>query len=460
MKKFLLVAVATLCTVGGAFAQKKLSLKDITPELSVYPCQDRYEALVVIRCSEDFELEFKSNVDKDVNVTREQEGTEKIYNIVFKTRAEGTSFRGRILSIIAPSFDKLYLPLELKQKEKKEYIVSDPYSSLRSIYYTSVEKGNELFSLGMYDQALDQYRIAQRCPEYQEIPNNIDGYLSLCDSMKYWTQLVDTADVKGDYYIAREYLLKMMQKNTNCASLRERYYNTQQAYVTRCNADMANGELYMADGYYDKAKAVYENAVRMRNPRVGEAEAKLHEIEKLTYKKTNKTRTFFYQFTDNTPISFTTAGCKPNATGGYFSMNFNKQCADLLTNMNELFPDDTPQLDYQAGISAGWTIPLFRSYVFAYFTPLSYVGGGFSKVKSEVEEGDEKASSDPMFKLGLLDQDVRWYHAVAPEAGIIIKYWRVAVNYKFQYRYWIGQETAVANRLGTTTHSFGVGIAW
>ena len=120
MKKLLFVLVALIATTG-AFAQKKLNVKDITPELSIYPCQDRYEALVVLRCSEEFELEFKSNVDKELNVIREQEGSEKIYSIVFKTRGEGTSYRGRILTIIAPSFDKVYLPLELKQKEKKEY---------------------------------------------------------------------------------------------------------------------------------------------------------------------------------------------------------------------------------------------------------------------------------------------------------------------------------------------------
>lgn len=454
MKKVLLTAVALL-VVMGVCAQKSLTVRDITPELSIYPCQNRYEALVVIRCSEDFELEFKSNVDKEVNVTREQEGTEKIYSIVFKTRAEGTSFRGRTLSIIAPGFDKLYLPLELKQKDKKEFLVSDPYSPLRSIYYKSIEKGNELFSLGMYDQALDQYRMAQRCPEYQEFPNNVDNYLHLCDSMKSWTEVVDTADSRGDYHTARDYLLKMMQKNTNCNTLRERYYNINQAYVTRCNADMASGELYMSDGYYDKAKEVYENAVRMRNPRIVEVEAKLHEIEKLTFKKNNKSRTFFYQYLENTPIAFTTAGCKPGKIGGYFSMSFNKQCIDLLSNTNELFADDNPKLDYEAGMSAGWTLPVFRSYVFAYFTPLSYVGGGFSMAKDTNTQN--RPSSGNKF-LG--NQDVRWFHAIAPEAGIILKYWRVAINYKFQYRYWVGQQEEVANSLGTSRHSVGIGFAW
>ena len=62
--------------------------------------------------------------------------------------------------------------------------------------------------------------------------------------------------------------------------------------------------------------------------------------------------------------------------------------------------------------------------------------------------------------IGFMQQDVRWYHAVAPEAGIILKYWRISLNYKIQYRYWLGYDPAVSDALGTTTHSIGVGIAW
>ncbi len=457
MKKVLLVVAAVFATCG-LYAQqqtkesqfKKLEIEDMTPELSVYPCQDRYEALVVIRCSEDFELEFKSNVDKVLNVTREQEGTEKIYSIVFLTRAEGTSFRGRRLAIIAPEFDKLYLSLDLKQKERKEYRVYDPYSALRSPYYTRNDKGNELFNLGMYEQALDQYRMAQKCPEYQKAGKeklSIDKHISLCDSLMNWSQIVDSADVNEDYYTAREYLAKMVLKNPTNSALREKYINMQQAYAIRCNADMTNGELYMADGYYDKAKAVYENAVRMRNPRIVEAEAKLHEIEKLTFKKTNKTRVLLYQFEDETPINIFKAGCKPGETGGYFSIGCNRQCFDLLSNVNQKY--DTPTLDYVARVSFGWTVPIFKSYAFAYFTPLSYVGGGYSVKGPETDA-----------PLSFLNQDICWYHAVAPEAGIILKYWRIVVNYKYQYRYWIGQPQEIANKFGTSCHSFGVGFAW
>lgn len=442
--------------------RKRLEIKDVTPELSVYPCQDRYEALVVIRCSEDFELEFKSNVDKELNITREQEGTEKIYSIVLKTREVGTSFRGRMLSIMAPNFDKLYLPLELKQKEKKEYLVSDPYSSLRSPFYISMDKANALFASGMYDQAIDQYHIAQQCPEYKKYESNVNEHLILCDSMIYWTAVVDTADAQGDFYRAKEYLLKMMSNNPDCQIIKERYQSTVQEYNIRCNADMIVGAQYMTDGYYEKAKEVYENAVRMRNPQTAVAELNLHEIEKLTFNKKNKTRTFFYQHTDNRPIGFTSARCTPSSTKGYFSMGLNKKCFDLLNNTNQQFEDETPRLDYEASVSFGWTVPLFRSYLFAYFTPFGYTGGGFSKLKTpEIDNPQENNGLiETTSGKNFWEQDIRWYHAVTPEAGIVLKVWHIAVNYKYQYRYWIGQDDATSKLLGTTCQSIGIGFAW
>lgn len=448
MRRKTLSFLLVLFAVCGAFAQQKLNVRDVTPELSVYPCQDRYEALVVIRCSENFELEFKSNVDKSLDVVRQQEGSEKIYNIVFKTREEGTSFKGRMLSVIAPGFDKYYLPLNLKQKEKKEFLVTDPYSSLRSIYYLSLDKASEFFTLGMYTHAKDQYRIAQRCPEYSEQENSVNEYIALCDSMVYWTEVVDSAVARDDYYRARDYMALMSRKNPGCTTLRERYFDVQQSYVARCNADMTNGEQYMLDGYYEKAREVYQNAIDMRNPRMGEAESKLHEIEKLTFKKTHRTRTVFYQFVENCPIGIFAAGCIPSSSAGYFSMNFNRQCFDLLTNVNEQYY--APKMDYEVGVSAGWTIPVFKSYVFAFFTPLGYAGGGYSKVSND-DGGSDK---------GFMSQDIHWYHAVTPEAGVIVKYWRLAFNYKYQYRYWIGDCDGIKPLLGHARHSFGVGFAW
>lgn len=452
--RFIYSAIVSLISISCFSQQQQLTVSDITPERSVYPCQDRQEALVVIHCPEDFELEFRSNVDRELDVVRMQDGSEKVYNIVFKTKEEGTSFNGRVLYIMAPSFKKVFLPLELEAKMKKEYLISDPYSALRGPFYISLEKGNELFESGMYNQAKDQYYKAQRCPEYLDVDNAIDEYIELCDSMIVWTAIVDSAEAQGDYYCAKDYLSMMVTKNTRCMVLRERYHSIISYYNARCSADMTVGEKYMDDRCYDKAKEVYQNAIAMRNPQMGNAELRLHEIEMVLQKKTYRTRAFFYQYTTDCPIGFMFAGCPPvgSGTGGYFSLSFNKQCIDLVTNANTQF--ETPTLDYEVGVSLGMTMPIFKSYIHAFFSPISYTGGGYSKVQINEED------ASPMDVERMRDQDIHWYNAVSPEVGLIVKYWHVALSYKFQYQYWIGKCDGLKDMLGVTRHSIGIGFAW
>ena len=449
MKKLFVFGVAIILSAVNCFSQQnKLTVRDITQELSVYPCQDRHEALVVIHCPEDFELSFKSNVDRELNVKCIKENGETVYNIILKTKEEGTSFKGRVLSIIAPSFARYYLPLDLKQKEKKEYIVSDPYSSLRGIFYVSQEKGNDFFVSGMYCQAKDQYYRAKRCPEYSEVENSIDGYVRLCDSMIVWTAIVDTAEAHKDYYRAKTYMEMMMNNNPECIALRERYYNIKAYYNARCNADMANGEHYMANRDFEKAKAAFQNAVAMRNPRMGEAELKLYEIEKKLERKTYQSRTLLYQYTMNRPIGVMFAECPPvgKGAGSYFSINLNKQCFDLLTQTNSLY--ESPELDYEVGVSAGWIVPIIESNMHVLLTPFSYTGGGYSSLPEKDNKGN------------VVTGGLHWYHAVSPEIGVIARFWKIALSYKFQYRYWIGRCDDLKDILGITRHAIGIGFLW
>ena len=179
---------------------KTLIVNNITPELSVYPCGDRHEAQVIIRCQEPFDLVLASNYDANLDLTVTTEGPEKVYSIVFKTKEEGTSFKGRQLSIVAEGFRKHYIPLNLSDKEKLEFMVSDPYSKLRSLFYTATEAGISMMVEGMYDAAIDQFNIAKQCPEYPETPNHLDEYIDKCDSLKAWTERAAAYSDAEDYY--------------------------------------------------------------------------------------------------------------------------------------------------------------------------------------------------------------------------------------------------------------------
>ena len=104
-----ILAVSMNLTAQNESKLKNLTITNITPELSVYPCGDRHEAQVILRCQEPFDLVFSSNVDANLDLTVTTEGPEKVYSIVFKTKEEGTSFKGRQLSIVAEEIGRAHV---------------------------------------------------------------------------------------------------------------------------------------------------------------------------------------------------------------------------------------------------------------------------------------------------------------------------------------------------------------
>ena len=90
----------------------------------------------------------------------------------------------------------------LDDKEKLEFLVSDPYSKLRSLYYTATEEGVNYMTEGMYDAAIDQFRIAKQCPEFEENENHLDEYIVKCDSLIKWTKEGAAYTENKDYYNA------------------------------------------------------------------------------------------------------------------------------------------------------------------------------------------------------------------------------------------------------------------
>lgn len=453
MKKLLFaLALSATLTVSAQNQLKTLSVQDITPALSVYPCGDRPEALVVIRCSESFDLDFSSNIDNELNLTKMTDGSEKVYNIVFQTRAQGTSFKGRQLIISANGFRKFYLPLELKDKEKLEYLVSDPYSKLRSLFYTATEEGHSLFSAGDYLAAKDQFVIARQCPEYETVENSLDYYVAQCDSMVKWSSIVDQAEYEGNSPVVRDYLLKMMNANPLCDILNVRYNN----YITEFNResayDMTVGQRYMDDGEYDLARERFEHAIAIKSPSATTAALNLETISQMNYKVDNKTRYLFYQKTGDCSIGLTSGSFNPDKLGGYFSFGFNSECLDAFSDKLEALtaPEST---QIEAVVSAGFTIRLYYPkndnpkneyipHVWLLATPFGYACGGYNKLE---DDGDTS---------------IKLYHALSPEVGLAIRVWRIAFNYKLQYRYVFGDDELGSDILGGTRNSFGIGFCW
>ena len=468
----ILLAMAAFAVSTNTFAQresqlKNLTITNITPELSVYPCGDRHEAQVILRCQEPFDLVLASNYDANLDLSVTQEGPEKVYSIVFKTKEEGTSFKGRQLSIVAEGFKKHYIPLNLNDKEKLEFLVSDPYSKLRSLFYTATDEGLSLMSDGYYDAAIDKFRIAMQCPEYPDTPNHLEEYIKQCETFKEWTTQAAEYAAKEDYYNARTIYLNILRDNPNCQIARELYSDANDNFNRVSTHDMQVAQAYYESKRYEEARALYEHAIAQNNPQAAQAGINLADIKLRSYKKDNHTRSLSYIYEKNAPIGLMTASLKPDKSGGYFSFGFDKGCIDILSNNIDPVTDFNPETKtavtpaqpmYQASVNAGWTIRLYTQgeeeyipKVWALLSPFGYATGGYY---SKIDISGENAT-EPEY-----EKSYHLMHALAPEAGVAIRIWRVVLSYRFQYRYMLNHEEPVSDDLGKARNMLGIGICW
>ena len=454
-----LTAMISFSVVNAQEQFKNLIITNITPELSVYPCGDRHEAQVIIRCQEPFDLVLSSNTDTKLDLTITTEGPEKVYSIVFKTKEEGTSFKGRQLTVVAEGFKKHYIPLNLSDKEKLEFMVTDPYSKLRSLFYTATEAGVSLMSEGMYDAAIDQFNIAKQCPEFPETPNHLDEYIEKCDSLKIWTAKAAAYSANEDYFNARLIYMKMMTENPSCNLIRNLYSDANENYNRVSKHDIDVAQAYFESKRYEEARELYEHAIAQNNPQSALAGTNLALIQLKRYKQDNHTRSVSYIYNNDCNIGVMFAGLRPDKSGGYFSFGFEKGCIDLLSrNLDPITTDFKPSEPmYQAMISAGWTMRLYTQSdevyipkVWMLLSPFSYSIGGFYSKIEVIDENQNKS----------YDEDYHLMHVLAPEVGIAVRMWRVILSYRFQYRYVINKQTPTSDNLGNAKNLFGIGFCW
>ena len=462
-----LIAVSMALGAGAQNQLKDLRVTNITPEFPRYPSGDRHEALVILHCQEPFDLVLSSNYDANLDLSVTTEGPEKLYSIVFKTKEEGTSFKGRQLSIVADGFKKHYIPLNLNDKEKLEFLISDPYSPLRSLYYTASEEGVNYMTEGLYDAAIDQFRIAKQCPEFEENENHLDEYIAKCDSLKRWTVQAQELMDKEDYFNARMLYMKMMTENPSCNIIRELYFNANENYSRVSKHDMEVAQAYFDKKRYDEARELYEHAIEQHNPQSALAGTNLAYINLKRYKQDNHTRTLSYIYDKDCNIGLMFAGLKPDKTGAYLSLGINKGMFDLASanlesapytlnadNTSTIIVPDKPA--YQAMMSIGWALRLYASNENVFvpkfwllMTPFSYAGGGYySKTPNPTYNPNSSSADDQKEFI----EGYHWMNAFAPEIGLAVREWRVILSYRYQYRYVINREKPASDNLGSPKH--------
>lgn len=447
MKKLVIFSALAFSALAIS-AQKKLMYEDVTPDNSVYVCEDRSEAMVEIRSVESFNLTFDSNADQFIQQNEEQKGTETIYQLVFPIR-QGM-YKNRELTIFAPGFDRLSIFLgDLQLKQKKVLKVYDPNSAMRSPFYTNMDKGREAFDMADYAEAQSYFLRAKQCAEYETNSYETDRGLEKSSNMVRLSREVESLLKKKDYRAAMDSLQVMSTINPKDEEVRNKYSDVLKYHAQLC-AKYNNAGLEEYDhGNMEEAKYNFTKLLEaqpLENTQITNAEYYLDKIKRKELDQFNHVNTLFYQRFEDRPIGFTFAACDPTTTSVYLSSTFNRQCIDKVAGTYEQKYDE-PTIDYRVGASIGWTIPIYvfrlknekpLAGLWAYTTIFSYLGGGYTQ----------------------MDNSTQWYNALAPEAGAILRLWRFAVNYKAQYVIPL-KINGIDNPMEKgVQHSLGIGFTW
>lgn len=511
--RFLTLTVLGAMMTMGALAQEKLlSVQETTDGIGVYPCGDRHEALVQFVTSEPFALEFESTHDAELNIAVDSIAGKKTYSIVFVTQSPGMDYSGRRVTIMAPGFEHYRLPLPLRDKQKFEYTVSDPYSALRSPFFVYLEKAQNAFQDGNYQTAKDNYELCRYCPEYQNDTSLILEHIVICDSMMTWNDEALQNHHFSKFKAEAESYQKMLRYNPN-PQLYSNLYAAQNQFNDDCAALARMGESHLNRGELEKAESMYRQIAENGCTEFSEvASQALSQIHRARQRRDDHARTVMLMYQSNMYGISWGNYYTSRSHGWYGTVMFNFEDFNLLAqrshvegklsmpstwdkNTNLTIDDITDQatfqydkmkkdegknkgnyypkngkFDYEASLSVGcsWHIwePIFVTF------GLGYHGGGFStfdegnflsalnKVK---KDKDFDLQNDNTWDSGFRYDysKVNWFHAAAPELGIVLKYWRAAIKVSYQYSYWINTGD-YEDFLKDNAHavSFGVGFCW
>ena len=512
------ILVALVPTLVVAQEQQKILNveEDTEGGIGIYPCGDRHEAMVQFVTSEQFDLEFRSNYDPDMKVEVDSVAGTKTYSIVFVTQAPGVSFDGRRLTVMAPGFRNHVMTLNLRDKQKFIYQVSDPYSALRSPYFIYLEQANDQFYNGQYQAAKDSYQMVRVCPEYKQNSQHIDERIEICDSMIVWNAEALKLEQFAQFPNARDLYYKMYYYNSGNKDISGKIAYCQAAYLEDCENEYLLAEHYMSSNQLELAEASYQRVVDKKcSAHMAEALSSLSNLKKHQTKVTEHARCFFLEYAPNMPLGFTYAQCYSTSrrSSGYISMHFNAsdvkgvmgrvsangsingnwpkfsysslelreafENGDLSWDYKEKFTENSEgnmqpkDFVYEASISFGWTFRAWK-YLFLHLGG-GYHGGGFNTFDDDnAIKGIARWVNDhPAFNPATQPFDkwkselrhncmkVNYFSGIAPEYGLIVKAGAFNVKATYQNTIWLnrnGYEDFLDDHSGK--FYMGVGFNW
>jgi hypothetical protein len=459
MKRILFIAFLTMALTAVVNAQetlKLLNVQETTQGVGVYPCGDRHEAMVQFVTNEPFGLTFESSHDRpdQMRVTLDSIAGRKTYSLVFVTQEPGKDFSNRRLTIRVPGFQDYRIPLPLKDKQLFEYTVSDPYSVLRSPFFNYLEKAQESFNNSEYQKAKDNYELCRYCPEYLNDTANILQHIQLCDSMLIWYNQAIEADHFFRYHEAVTAYSKLLIYDGN-EKLRQSMYNAQRNFDRDCEAMLNIGLKEMEAGNLERADQMLNQVIDNGCTRYAKmASDNLEIVHKAKLRRDSHSRTFIAEHSPTYKSwGFTFGDFYENkGYGWYLSLMANGHILDFIegaevkgtydkvtekfTYKDEMKQDKESSKEYPNKMKYNVNFALGSNWHI--WEPI-YVHAGVGYNLGAIDLFDKELVNEAIKKNKNFNKDctsTQFFHGVAPEVGVVLKYYRAALKLTYQYTIW------------------------
>ena len=453
-------------------AQNILEVKNVSQPNDVYSSPND-EAAILVRCHQSIPLKFASSMDKSAEPFRtELQGSDSVYYIAFPT---GSRYRGRQLTISSPSYDPVYLELDLQPKQLLSFKVSDPNALVDAgCYRTHRNKGVNEIKNSNYDEARNQFVVARECSDCDKKENETN--IALVDSLIMFRKKGDAAFELLDYVTAGDYYSKIIALNAYDNYASNRNTLCAQNYMEECTTFFTKAEFYYTEKEYDKAKDLYQKVVDKDCRNMSLAVERLNSINSLQRAKKDHARVFTYEYLKDAPLGFSYGKYNMHKAGGFFQMDFNKNVFDAMRQDCRYGQEEFPELN----LAFGWTVKIANP-VWIHFGPgftgkmyygtyadKKYPKKGYGPEDWQYLDTKEMGDESILGQAGQLKEAPEKYEdawtkanyalAISPVLGITAKYSFFALRLTYQYRWSV--EKDLQDFIGNSRLSVGVGIAF
>ncbi|MBR6714835.1 MAG: hypothetical protein IKI83_00110 [Prevotella sp.] len=455
MKKlFMLMAMVFATQI--IIAQNVFEVTDISQPNDIYSGEDD-EAAVLIRCNHQIPLSFSSSMDKEVNVyMSDLQGTDSLYYLVFPT---GRKYRGRELTITAPSYRAYNISLELEPKQLVSYQIIDPNSMIDAgCYRGHRNRGIQELKNSNYEEARNQFELARECSDVNTEEN--EKNIHLVDTIMLYRSLANKTLELLDYRQASIYYSRVVELNSYDVYASGKRDDCIMKFREDCQAVFDRAEYFYNQKEYDKAKTLYQKVIDDKCHSFSMAASRLNEIEayQIARKNHNTVLTYELALTGDSPIGIHVGGYKAKKTGGFFELDFNGKIFDAMRGSCTY--GDKPEVNISFGFTHKIANPVWF-YVGPGFAYKPYYGEFEDKVypvKTVPYPDDDKKGL--VVKTGEENYNLKKSNAafaISPTIGIVVKYSYFAFRLGYQYRFALKkdlQDYIKANRV-----TIGIGVA-